>query len=415
MKGIKKAEILNGIDEDWLKILDIPELDVVIENLDKTCQIDQFCPSPNQFFEFAKLTPFDQLKVCILGMDPYPNPENAHGLAFSCLNGVPASLKNIYMAIENNGFSLQKPYIGNLSKWAKQGVLLLNTAFSTKIHISAAHLHIWKPYAEKLINKLQMHIQIWILWGNPAQEYAKIINPVKCKIFKWRHPSPLAQTCDDSLKFRNCDHFRLINEHLTMTGLSSIEWDPQDQKPSSNILKCENFFNCNNTKVVVFTDGGCHPNVKSPAAIGKYAAIFACGPFKGLLRGQLEKYDQTGYYASNIRAEGMAIIRVLQFLAISENKSKWTKCVIILDCEFWKNMIEQFMPSWNEAKFRKQANSDLTSLMWNLYQTHQKNASIELIHMKSHNKTGWKTHKIGTKERFMYEMNNLADKYCSVV
>jgi uracil-DNA glycosylase len=413
-----KSELFEGISEEWKSILNIPELDEVITKLQE--DVAQYSPHPSKFFEFARLTPLDQIRVIILGMDPYPTPNNAHGLAFSCLNTIPAALKNIYKAIEKSGFILTKPYTGNLTNWAKQGILLINVALSTKIGHSGSHIDIWKPYTNQILKHFTNNANIiFALWGNPAHKYENII--VKSNlVLKWRHPSPLAQSCANELKFVNCPHFRLINEKLQELNLPQINWDPNwdpiiENQISSPTLKspfnylCDNFFECSPNKHIVFTDGGCYPNDKSKNSKGGYSAIWVCGP---LAKMQIYGSLKTHIPPSNIRAEGMAIIRVLKQLNLPENTSNWTHCTIILDCKFWLDMLYNYMPKWYKSKkFDTQANPDITKTMWNLYRKLIKNnKSITLIHMKSHNKSGWKSYAKGTKERFMYEMNQLADQ-----
>lgn len=173
---------------------------------------------------------------------------------------------------------------------------------------------------------------------------------------------------------------------------------------------------------IVFTDGGCHPNNKSPASRGGYAACFVSGPYNDVsIYGNL---DVSKYNASNIRAEGMAIIRALEYIynttlsnatvlhSIPTNKS-WRKTTVITDCEFWINMVESYMPKWNKNTFEEKSNTDLTQRLWKIYKELSRLGDITFMHIKSHNKEGWRAYKNGTFEKFCYMQNDYVDNLCN--
>ena len=169
------------------------------------------------------------------------------------------------------------------------------------------------------------------------------------------------------------------------------------------------WFNGHSKKTVVFTDGSCYPNKKIPSAKGGFAANFVQGPFKDItIYGSL---DNTRDFATNIRAEGMAIIETLKYL--QDHINEWTECVIISDCEFWINMINKYMPKWKPEKFASMANSDMTTQMWELWSNIMLTKELTLYHVRSHNKNGWKDHKKNTFEYFCYHHNNYVDELCS--
>ena len=175
--------------------------------------------------EYAlELTPLDKVKVVILGQDPYHEPQQAHGLAFSVQDGVPVppSLKNIYEEIDAE-YGCGIPDTGNLEPWAKQGVLLLNTVLTVRAHEANSHAgHGWERFTDAVLRELdkQDHPIVFMLWGGPAQKKAKlIINPIHL-VLKTSHPSPLSVYRG----FRGCGHFKMCNEFLVKNGMAPINW-----------------------------------------------------------------------------------------------------------------------------------------------------------------------------------------------
>lgn len=160
---------------------------------------------------------------------------------------------------------------------------------------------------------------------------------------------------------------------------------------------------------IAFTDGSCHPNNKSKKSRGGYASVFVSGPFLDkCLYGNLNISEHN---ASNIRAEGMAILKTLE--VIKECKEKCDKITIVTDCMFWIDMIENYMPKWTTAKFKEKANPDLTHDIWVTYNEVKKNSEINLVHMKSHGKDKWQNCEDGSYNKFCFDQNDFADKMCS--
>lgn len=181
-------------------------------------------PAPADRFNALKLTPFDQVKVVILGQDPYHGPGQAHGLSFSVPNGVPIppSLRNIYQEIHKD-LGVPIPKHGNLEHWARQGVLLLNTSLSVEAARAASHAGIgWDIFTDQVIKQLNVHRSglVFLLWGAHAGRKADLIDPRRHRIFKSPHPSPLSA----SRGFFGCKHFSKTNDHLTRQGLKPIDW-----------------------------------------------------------------------------------------------------------------------------------------------------------------------------------------------
>lgn len=181
-------------------------------------------PHPKNVFHAFELCPFDQVKVVILGQDPYHGPGQAHGLCFSVNDGVqiPPSLINIYKEIEDD-LGVKVPPSGNLERWAKQGVLLLNATLTVRAHQAASHQNKgWEEFTDaviRLISDKKEHV-VFILWGAFAQSKAALIDSAKHLILKSPHPSPLSA----HRGFFGCKHFSKTNDYLRSAGLKEINW-----------------------------------------------------------------------------------------------------------------------------------------------------------------------------------------------
>ena len=182
-----------------------------------------FPPSPLIFNAF-NLTPFDNVKVVILGQDPYHNDGQAHGLAFSVPDGIqkPPSLQNIFKEL-NQDLNIPIPTNGNLEKWAKEGILLLNASLTVRAHEAASHAKIgWQRFTDAAIKALSDKRQnlVFILWGNYAIAKENLIDHNKHLILKTVHPSPLSA----SRGFFGCHHFSKTNEYLINHNIKPIDW-----------------------------------------------------------------------------------------------------------------------------------------------------------------------------------------------
>lgn len=185
---------------------------------------------PNMFdiFNALKLTSFSETKVVILGQDPYHGFGQAHGLCFSVKRGVvpPPSLKNIYKELESDvGFI--PPQHGELTEWAKQGVLLLNTVLTVREHEPNSHKGIgWETFTSRVIQELNNKTRpvVFLLWGANARSKGKLItNPLHVKL-ETVHPSPLSAYNG----FFGCKHFSTANAILASAGLKEIDWQLPD-------------------------------------------------------------------------------------------------------------------------------------------------------------------------------------------
>lgn len=181
-------------------------------------------PGMYDIFNALKLTAYDDVKAVILGQDPYHEPDQAHGLAFSVRDGValPPSLKNIYKEL-NADLGLPVPEKGDLTKWAEQGVLLLNTALTVRRGQANSHRGKgWEIFTDRIIEIMNEREKpvVFILWGaNARAKTALITNPVH-KILTCAHPSPLSAHNG----FFGCRHFSRCNEFLKANGIEEIDW-----------------------------------------------------------------------------------------------------------------------------------------------------------------------------------------------
>ena len=181
-------------------------------------------PPGSLIFNAFEKTPFDKVKVVIIGQDPYHNPGQAHGLSFSVPDGVPPppSLKNIFKEIHND-LGIPIPRSGNLEKWAEQGVLLLNASLTVRENEPGSHARVgWITFTNEVIRKIsdQKSGIVFLLWGNFAQEKQELIDEGKHFVLKAAHPSPLSA----HRGFLGCKHFSTTNQLLMQEGITPIDW-----------------------------------------------------------------------------------------------------------------------------------------------------------------------------------------------
>ena len=187
-------------------------------------QTKQIFPPAKLIFNAFDHTPFDKVKVVILGQDPYHNDGQAHGLSFSVNDGIqfPPSLINIFKEI-NTDLGIPIPKSGNLTRWADQGVLLLNATLTVQAHQAGSHQNKgWEKFTDAAIKKLAEEREniVFILWGSYAQKKAAFIDGNKHLILKSVHPSPLSA----HRGFFGNKQFSQINEYLISKGLTPIQW-----------------------------------------------------------------------------------------------------------------------------------------------------------------------------------------------
>nr|WP_068892343.1 uracil-DNA glycosylase [Pedobacter panaciterrae] len=218
------------LEKSWLKELDAEFEKSYMKDLKAFLQQEKqkgitVYPKGSDVFNALNHTPFNKVKVVILGQDPYHGQGQAHGLSFSVQKGVtvPPSLKNIYKELTTDieGFSI--PAHGNLTKWADEGVLLLNATLTVRAHEAGSHQGKgWEIFTDKIISQLseQREGLVFLLWGRYAQNKSALIDQTKHTILAAAHPSPFSAYNG----FFGCRHFSKANAILAKQGISPIDW-----------------------------------------------------------------------------------------------------------------------------------------------------------------------------------------------
>ena len=188
-------------------------------------------PPADEIFNAFHFTPLSQVKVVILGQDPYHNVNQAHGLSFSVKpeqRNIPPSLQNIYQELHDDlGCSI--PNNGYLKKWADQGVLLLNTVLTVRAHQANSHQGKgWEQFTDAVIAAVNRQDRpiVYMLWGRPAQSKTPMLTNPKHLILTAPHPSPFSA----SRGFFGCRHFSKANDFLKANGVEPIDWQIEDMK-----------------------------------------------------------------------------------------------------------------------------------------------------------------------------------------
>ena len=182
-------------------------------------------PEEKNVFNALELTPFESVKVVILGQDPYHGPNQAHGLSFSVKPGIkpPPSLLNMYKELSDDIEGFQMPNHGYLVEWAQQGVLLLNSVLTVEQGLAHSHANWgWEIFTDKVIEALNHHREnlVFLLWGSPAQKKGQFIDRQKHCVLTSVHPSPLSA----HRGFFGCRHFSKANAYLQQQGIAPINW-----------------------------------------------------------------------------------------------------------------------------------------------------------------------------------------------
>lgn len=182
-------------------------------------------PDMYDLFNCFRYTPFNELKAVLLGQDPYHERGQAHGLCFSVQDGIapPPSLENMFKELKTD-IGMERPQSGNLTKWAKEGVLLLNTTLTVREHAANSHSKCgWAWFTDSVIKLISDEKEnvVFILWGGNARSKKPLIDSKKHLILECAHPSPLSAYNG----FFGCKHFSKTNEYLINHGKSPIDWD----------------------------------------------------------------------------------------------------------------------------------------------------------------------------------------------
>ena len=220
---------MGAIQNDWLQAVGgefrKPYYKQLYEFVKEEYSTRGIYPPADDIFNALHLTPLKEVKVVILGQDPYHNEHQAHGLSFSVLpdqREIPPSLQNIYKELQDD-LGCYIPDNGYLEKWAKQGVLMLNTVLTVRAHQANSHQgHGWEQFTDAIleaVNKEDRPI-VYLLWGRPAQSKIPMLTNPKHLILKAPHPSPLSAYRG----FFGCRHFSQANAFLESHGAAPIDW-----------------------------------------------------------------------------------------------------------------------------------------------------------------------------------------------
>ncbi|WP_277073805.1 uracil-DNA glycosylase [Simonsiella muelleri] len=216
--------------ETWRQALGAEKSQPYFQNILARVQAERnagltiFPPTADVFNAF-KLTEFADVRVVILGQDPYHNVGQAHGLAFSVREGVqiPPSLVNIYKELADDIAGFHTPKHGCLNHWAQQGVLLLNTVLTVRAHQAHSHAQFgWETFTDRVISQINAHRQnvVFMLWGSHAQKKGAMIDRTKHLVLTAPHPSPLSAYRG----FFGCKHFSQANDYLKQFNYQPIDW-----------------------------------------------------------------------------------------------------------------------------------------------------------------------------------------------
>ena len=219
---------MGAIQNDWLEPLapefKKPYYGELYKKIKEEYSTRQIFPPADEIFTAFEMTPLSDVKVVIIGQDPYHGDGQAHGLCFSVKPDVetPPSLVNMYKEL-NSDLGCYIPNNGYLTKWAKQGVLMLNTVLTVRAHQANSHRGIgWEEFTDaaiRILNEQDRPI-VYLLWGKPAQMKKSMLNNPKHLILEAPHPSPLSAYRG----FFGCQHFSKTNAFLTENGLEPIDW-----------------------------------------------------------------------------------------------------------------------------------------------------------------------------------------------
>jgi len=229
-------DLASAVPQDWKEKLSSelnePWFVQLQEFLNEEWQRETIFPAKKNIFSALKLTPFDQVKVLILGQDPYHDENQAHGLCFSVTAGqkFPPSLRNIFKELQAD-LRFAPPEHGCLEHWARQGVLLLNTVLTVRAHLAASHQgRGWEKFTDAIIREVNAKPSpvVFVLWGNHAQKKLSLIDSKRHHVICTAHPSPLSATRG----FVGSRPFSKINAALTASGLAPINWAATEEKSS---------------------------------------------------------------------------------------------------------------------------------------------------------------------------------------
>ncbi|KAI0989598.1 hypothetical protein GJ496_011207 [Pomphorhynchus laevis] len=223
--------IKGNLADGWLPVMQTQLSKPYFKELSEFLQHEissknEIYPTIENMFTFAKCCAFNNIKVVILGQDPYHQPNQAHGLSFSVPKGttIPPSLRNIYKEISNTTENFKIPNHGYLQSWAKQGVLLLNACLSVRRNMPNSHKDKgWERFTDYLVKAVDQQLSnvVFLLWGAYAKKKSEFVSKKNHCVLTAAHPSPLSANSG----FFGCNHFSKTNDYLAKHGLIPIDWN----------------------------------------------------------------------------------------------------------------------------------------------------------------------------------------------
>lgn len=399
------------------------EFKFAIESINKYLQENNLtkgdiCPNVCDIFNAFKLCDINDTKIVLVGQDPYSN-EHAHGLSFSSLGcrKTPPSLKNIFECLQKSfDYTTEQFESNDLTLWAQQGILLINMALTTVKGKSNAHAKFWKPYTNKLIQRISSYHNkkiIFILLGRKAQELKPLIDN-KHLILEWGHPSPLSTANKDKKNprhFINCDVFKKANEELKKQN-DIINWTTtplndslSEQTQTINIVLPTKFIA--DKEIYLFTDGGSLRNGKANC-VASWGYLLADNKHNN-------KYDHGKVYngkirASNNRGELSAILFGLK--RFNNEKYNAEKLSIISDSQYCINSITKWAPKWFKDinKHKDKKNLDLfKDIIDEIKKIRANKIQIAFRHVNSHRKEPPRNN----FAHLLWKGNMIVDKFCA--
>jgi uracil-DNA glycosylase len=413
-----KADILSGVDPMWLPYLDREEFTSALAGVDVLDGVENVTPPPSAIFEAFRYGGPDDVAAIILGEDPYIQAGQAQGLCFSVPKGtpLPPSLKNVFGCLERAGFlrlGVGSGSNGDLRPWAVDRVLLLNTALTTRLGKSGAHLAEWKPFTRKFMRLFCAAREgspvSFLLWGGKAGAYAGLARAHGHAVHEWSHPSPMA---DNQLaapyRFRECPHFEAVNKALLASGSRAIAWD-------------------RHTPVVAFTDGGCSDNGNAKAR-ASYAAVLVGGQFAGcVLRGEVCPYEyvlvdeeipEKGVHVTDVSVRpsnnrGELLGFVYAFLALLRGRALG-RVEIVSDSDICVKTLREWLPNrLKKGTASELKNFDLVMIAWRLLGALREQAADVVLTWTESHATGPMPKE--PRARLLREGNSAADAHCTTV
>jgi len=494
--GQDMKTILKGIKKSWKRVFRSPairpklmsclsKLDAklidagVTPELVKEKGLAHFIrPAPKDIFRAFKYFEVSELKAVLVGQDPYPNPADAQGLCFSAPKErkVPASLRNVYKALNYSGHVSEIPKHGDLTSWAKQGILMLNIYLTRQPDINNGvvsgngnsekkYMHeFWKKFTKAIVQYIVEESGTnagLILWGDKAHAITGKIGPAiaaeTVDLYVWGHPSPLSRVNNQSKNAKNfkyCDNFTELNKSLEDQGLSRIVWDPnggtavveKTDEPKTEKQKSEK-----PNLIAAFTDGGC-PNNGRKNAHASYGVYFPektpfgesngmkANKIYGLVPKTLLEMNNNKLVShangkstspTNNRGELLAFIHTFQKII---DNGVYAPILIVTDSQYCMNTINKWIWKWRKDKsnFSHKKNPDLISILYDQLvklkelvpakQLISKDANgtwqdwdgLTIVHQNSHLPQS-RIPKKGTVAWELYQGNETADGLCNKV